>query len=371
MKANEDLSHTTSEAQTLFISYAHEDVGWAEWVGSTLERNGHKTIVAQWDFKPGSNFVLEMDRAVKECDRVLALLSPAFIVSQYTLPEWAAAFAKDPTGRERRLIPVRVRDCIPEGLLGQVVYVDLVGLGQEDATERLLESVSERRLKPAGKVAFPVAETPAGPAETVETKAQYSDKAFPEPEELGFIDYVVLGISSLERGNQAGIRFADLIQELTIRNLKRAEEFTRLGESGGGAKDFRRVARAAAEGMSQFVSDSLPELEAMGLGWETGLAAWRSTIDLLPEFGEIDEDMLRENLSSVDSMIAAIPRTRQGVERMLEASNRLPRVEKFFTAAKREVVASLETAIRILDRAHELANQVHDSAIALSDNHEE
>ena len=37
-------------------------------------------------------------------------------------------------GVERTLIPVRVEECAPDGLLAQVVYADLVGLG-EDAAE--------------------------------------------------------------------------------------------------------------------------------------------------------------------------------------------------------------------------------------------
>jgi len=365
MTSNESLSNSITEAQKLFISYAHEDSKWAEWVGSTLEENGHSVILARWDFRPGSNFVLEMDRATKESDRTIALLSPAFIVSQYTQPEWAAAFAQDPTGDEGRLIPIRVKDCVLDGFLRQVVYVDLVGLDRTTATEKLLEAVSRDRLKPTGEVPFPGGDPTAGEGTADDVETADIDGGFPEPEEMGFVDYVDLGTSSLALGNEAGSQFAILIQELGNSDFEHAGKFNSLKARGAGAKAYRAVARSAAAGMTEFVGASVPILEKMGLGWETGLAAWHSTVELLPEFGDVDEDMLRENLQSIDWMIAAIPRTREGVQRMLDSSNRLPRIEKQFNAAKRRVAETLQTAIRILDRSLELANKIHNSAINL------
>jgi hypothetical protein len=51
-------------------------------------------------------------------------------------------------------VPVRVRDCEPDGWLGSIVYVDLVGLSQTAARDALLAGVAEGRLKPP-TVAFP------------------------------------------------------------------------------------------------------------------------------------------------------------------------------------------------------------------------
>ena len=52
--------------------------------------------------------------------------------SEFTQPEWNAAFAQDPTGERGLLLPIRVRDCALGGLLSQIVYVDLVGLDGGD-----------------------------------------------------------------------------------------------------------------------------------------------------------------------------------------------------------------------------------------------
>lgn len=139
-----------------FISYNKADRSWAEWIAWELEEAGHSVVVQAWDFRPGSNFVLEMDEGLKQADRVVAVLSPDFINSGFTAPEWAAAFAGDPTGKDRKLVPVRVREADLSGLLGQIVYIDFVGVHDEAATrELLLDGVRKGRAKPKQKPAFP------------------------------------------------------------------------------------------------------------------------------------------------------------------------------------------------------------------------
>ncbi len=106
-----------------FVSYTSADRPWAEWIAWELEAAGYSTIVQAWDMVGGSNFVLEMDDATS-ARRTIAVLSPAFMASSFCRAEWAAAFREDPEGRERRLVPVRVRACEPGGLLGSLVYTD-------------------------------------------------------------------------------------------------------------------------------------------------------------------------------------------------------------------------------------------------------
>ena len=106
-----------------FVSYTSADRPWAEWIAWELEAAGCSTIVQAWDMQPGANFVVEMQRATRAAERTIAVLSPAFLESPYCEAEWAAAFAKDPVGLRRALVPVRVRDCDPVGLLGPIVYL--------------------------------------------------------------------------------------------------------------------------------------------------------------------------------------------------------------------------------------------------------
>ena len=105
-----------------FISYNRVDRAWGEWIAWQLEEIGKYSVVIQvWDFSSGGNFVLEMDRAIRECARVIPVLSPNYQASLFAQPEWAAFFARDGTGATRPIIPVRVQDCIVDGLLAQIV----------------------------------------------------------------------------------------------------------------------------------------------------------------------------------------------------------------------------------------------------------
>jgi tetratricopeptide (TPR) repeat protein len=141
--------------ENFFVSYNKADKGWAEWIAWCLEEAGYTTIIQAWDFRPGNNFVLEMQEASAKAERTIAVLSPDYVSSKFTQPEWAAAFAKDPTGEKGLLIPVRVKEGTLEGLLPQIIYIDLVELKEDKAKDALLNGVKQQRAKPANKPNFP------------------------------------------------------------------------------------------------------------------------------------------------------------------------------------------------------------------------
>jgi TIR domain len=138
-----------------FISYTQSDTPWAEWVAWTLEAANYTVVFQAWDFRIGGNFVLDMHDAILTADRTLALLSTRYLAKPYPQPEWAAAFAQDPTSRSRTLIPIRLEPVIPPGLLKQIVYVDLFDCDEPIAQQRLLNSVQTGRMKPDRPPQFP------------------------------------------------------------------------------------------------------------------------------------------------------------------------------------------------------------------------
>ncbi len=144
-----------------FVSYNQADKEWAEWIASELEEASYKVIIQAWDFRPGSNFVLDMQRSAEQAERTIAVLSPDYLGAEYTQPEWAAAFVQDPTGARGIFVPVRVRECEIKGLLQAVVYIDLVGRDKEAARQVLLEGVERARRKPSTAALFPGRPAPA------------------------------------------------------------------------------------------------------------------------------------------------------------------------------------------------------------------
>jgi tetratricopeptide (TPR) repeat protein len=146
-----------------FVSYTSADTAWAEWIAQTLEDAGYQTIVQAWDFRPGQDFLHQMQQATLRADRTIAVLSPAYLGSAFGEAEWRAAFARDPTGERGLLLPVRVAEVTPPGLLRSRVYLDLVGLGEPAATARLLAGARLDRAKPVSRRLYPGGQTtPSG-----------------------------------------------------------------------------------------------------------------------------------------------------------------------------------------------------------------
>jgi hypothetical protein len=107
----------TSEPPKIFISYNRADRDWAEWSPGAIESAGYEPVIQAWHFRPGENFVLRMQEAAAQTNFTIAVLSETYLKSEYTQPEWAAAFAQAPTGKKRKLIPVCVAECALTGLL--------------------------------------------------------------------------------------------------------------------------------------------------------------------------------------------------------------------------------------------------------------
>lgn len=150
------LAHGFTIMKDFFISYTAADEAWATWVAWALEEAGYSVVLQAWDFKPGSNFVLDMHRALQEAVRIIAILTPVYLRSMYGGAEWAAGVAADPTGIDRKLIPVRVAPSEPAGLLRSFIYIDLVGLADEaQARKKLLDGLSSGRMKPEQPPPYP------------------------------------------------------------------------------------------------------------------------------------------------------------------------------------------------------------------------
>jgi TIR domain len=138
-----------------FVSYTSVDGQWAEWIAWQLEAAGYVVVVQAWDFTPGRDWAHEMQSATSTAERVVAVLSPDYLRSGHGEAEWRAFYAKDPSGERALLLPVRVREVNPPGLLKTKVYVDLVGRDVSAARDALLAAAGGVRGKPDAEPAFP------------------------------------------------------------------------------------------------------------------------------------------------------------------------------------------------------------------------
>src|SRR6266511_4408735 len=130
------------QRRDFFISYTQADRAWAEWLAWELEAAGYTTVLQAWDMPPGAAFAHVMHQATTTARHTLLVLSPAYLRSAMTEAEWRPGFVADPSGQDRRLVPMRVEPCEPKGLLTDRVYLDLVGLDEATARGRLREGVA-------------------------------------------------------------------------------------------------------------------------------------------------------------------------------------------------------------------------------------
>lgn len=146
-----------------FISYTRADNAWAQWIAWQLESEGFTTVLQAWDFTAGKDWAHAMDAATQDAKRTIAVLSPAYLSSAYGKAEWLQAFAADPSGEAARLVPVRVAEVTPVGLLATRIYIDLVGLDEDAARTALVTGAQNRRAVPSSPPTFPGAGTRQAP----------------------------------------------------------------------------------------------------------------------------------------------------------------------------------------------------------------
>ncbi|SNQ46067.1 hypothetical protein FRACA_1240002 [Frankia canadensis] len=128
----------TSGHRDFFVCGADNatDRVWAAWIAWTLEAaqrapaagsdslspEPFTTFLELWDSVGGDNIARRVDEGLRRSRRVLVVLSRTLLAqtagtSQAT---WLAAWRKDPDGAARQVLPVRVDDCDPDGLLGGI-----------------------------------------------------------------------------------------------------------------------------------------------------------------------------------------------------------------------------------------------------------
>jgi hypothetical protein len=158
------VSRTRDDAPSrrdFFVSYAGRDQAWAEWLGWQLEEAGFTVELDVWHWAPGQDFVIRMERALEQANRLLAVWTDAYFQrSKFGQAEFRAAFVKQARD-EGRILPVLVEPASVPDLYASLIYVDLVGLDEATAADRLRRRLAGGR--PTTTPAFPVGSVPGRP----------------------------------------------------------------------------------------------------------------------------------------------------------------------------------------------------------------
>ena len=120
----------------IFICYSHEDRSFAVQLAAQLREKG----VGVWldrDIRKGQNYRRAIEDALRSCDRMLVILSPASAESAEVEAEWERVLK-----RNKDVIPVLYKRCEIPYRLGTFEFVDFTE-NSDQALEELLSSLSD------------------------------------------------------------------------------------------------------------------------------------------------------------------------------------------------------------------------------------
>lgn len=127
----------------VFISYSTQDRAWVRGeLLQTLEQAGLKTCIDYRDFHVGAPSVTEIKRLIKVSARVLVVLTPNYVQSNWTQLETLLLTTQDPANQTLRLLPILRERCDISEEIGILTYVDFTDPDDLDfAWTRLLTAL--------------------------------------------------------------------------------------------------------------------------------------------------------------------------------------------------------------------------------------
>ena len=136
----------------VFISYSHRD---KVWVRGTLEphlkREGLKVCIDHRDFNAGAFALTEMERAVQESRKTVAVVTQHYLDGEWTAFEEVLAATLDPAALRQRLVPIRLERVELPLRLNARIWIDMA-----DARERPSGSIASSRHCANARPAAPV-----------------------------------------------------------------------------------------------------------------------------------------------------------------------------------------------------------------------
>ncbi len=137
----------------IFVSYTSSDRDWANWIALELEKLGHVAHVHEWEIKGGHDIYGWMEKRHNEADRVLCVVSDAYLKAPYSTLERSAALWQAAAKRPCFVLLVAVKPCRLPTLSDHFRRCELFGI-PEGAARLRFRQFMHAPVKP-GTVAFP------------------------------------------------------------------------------------------------------------------------------------------------------------------------------------------------------------------------
>lgn len=122
----------------IFISYNHNDESLVDMVARRLELEfGRNNIFYdKWSIQPGDSIIGKMNEGLEGFTTFYYFLSPNSLTSKMVTKEWQSALMKA-INENLKFVPVRISDCNPPAIMTDSLYIDLYGIGLDDAVAQM------------------------------------------------------------------------------------------------------------------------------------------------------------------------------------------------------------------------------------------
>lgn len=137
-----------------FVSYSKTDTQWVnEWLLPFLEQAGIDVCLDERDFSLGVPHIVNREQAIHRSRHVLLVLTPEWINDSTNVFESLLIGTIDPTGREKRVIPIMLRSCQLPSRLAILTYADFTNpMDKDEQGKRLVQALLEgRKIDPTRK----------------------------------------------------------------------------------------------------------------------------------------------------------------------------------------------------------------------------
>jgi hypothetical protein len=103
---------------TVFVSHRSADGNLAESLAVTLRNRGHTVWLDRWELNVGESIVARIDDGLSDAVFLVLCYSGIGSLSPWMSREWMSALARQLSGAQVRLIPVRLSGGAPPAILG-------------------------------------------------------------------------------------------------------------------------------------------------------------------------------------------------------------------------------------------------------------
>jgi tetratricopeptide (TPR) repeat protein len=129
----------------VFISYSHLDVEWVrDWLLPRLEAAGLRVCIDSRDFAIGAPSLVNMENAAEHSRKTLLILTPRWLQSEWTKFESLLIQAEDPSGVQRRTLPLLLEKCQLPKRLAIFTHADFTdSTNWENELKRVIAAIRE------------------------------------------------------------------------------------------------------------------------------------------------------------------------------------------------------------------------------------